>query len=146
MARYSVGWTKTFAVASGLISQLHTPASKDARVWEIGLWAGGTFATALEVQLTRPSAFGSAWTSGGTPQPDDTSAGSSTVLCDVAATAGTFTAGTNPFRRIFFPATPGVGVIWTFPAGLVIPTSAALALSTPTSSSDVFYGYYTYEE
>jgi hypothetical protein len=141
MARYSIGAQKVTTAAAGMICQLRTPSTADARVWELGIFA--VTAAAGEVGLIRPTAVGATFTSTAVGAPDDSKTGAGAVVVDTAATTAP-TIGTNYMRRIQLPATVGAGVIWTFPQGIVVPVSSSIALwqiSTVAVTYDIYWVY-----
>lgn len=137
MARWSVATSKTTGAAAGIIAELRTAAARDARIWEIGIFAES--AAAGTVVLVRSGGAGT--TPGGAvvPVPDDFSvtATASENLYTTYATEPTTV--TTPLRRIALPATIGAGVIWTFPEGIVVPVSAGLMIRQ-VSTVAVTYG------
>lgn len=142
MARYAFGIAKTTSTAAAAIASLSTTSSKDARVWEIGVFA--TTAAAGEVGIMRPGNTPATPSGGGVGVALDTSSGASvTTIANAWGTAPT--AGT-PFRRIQLPATIGAGVIWTFPQGLVVPTSAWLLIWQFSAVAVGYDCYFEYEE
>lgn len=145
MARYSVAWWVQ-GVSSQALAWLRSTASKDIRVWEIGIFAdSGTQLTAGPVGLGRPAAI-SATPTTLVPIADDSSAGNPAIL---AATGGS-TKPTSPatfMRRFGMPATLGAGIIWTFPQGLVVPTGPSeLVVWNIGTATHTFSGYFIYEE
>lgn len=142
MAMYGAGFTKTAPTVGTMIAQLRTAATRDVRVFEIGLFA--TTAVTADVGLIRASTVGATFTSV-TPQAEDASASAAVTLVDTAATTAP-TIGTNYLRRIQIPATIGAGIVWTFPRGLVIPISAGLLLWNVTGTGPALSGYFSYEE
>lgn len=142
MARYSVGFTKAAPAAGTFISQLRTPSTRDIRIWEVGCFC--STGVALSVGLIRSLTVGATFTTL-TPQADDTSAGTATVLCDTAITTQP-TIGTNYLRKAVLPATIGAGIIWTFPVGLVVPVSAGLLLWNFGGIGPAIEGYWAYDE
>jgi hypothetical protein len=143
MARYSIGFAKTTGAAAGLLAQLRTGTARDLRIFELGIFT--TTAVAGEVGLIRPSAVGATFTSTATGSPEDPSSAAGVAVVDtVAGTAPTI--GTNYMRRIQLPATIGAGVIWTFPTGLVVPTSGSIALWQLSAAAVGYDGYFSYDE
>jgi hypothetical protein len=55
------------------------------------------------------------------------------------------TAGTA-LRRMVLPATIGAGVIWTFPNGLVLPTSSFFVVWQFSALAVTYSVYFDYEE
>lgn len=136
MAIYSLGQrTTTFTATTAACIEWRSAASVRPKVLEIS-YISAT-ATAQSIGLGRPQAIGV------TPvnvlfQADDPS--------DPAATsAGSLSWATSPTVPLIFhrrwngAATIGVGIVWTFPRGLVIPVSSSLVLwnITTTVASDV---------
>lgn len=144
MARYSVGFTKAAPTTGTFISQLRTPSTRDIRVWEVGAFC--STAVALSVGLIRSLTLGATFTTV-TPVADDTSSGAAQTLCDTAITTQpTITANTY-LRKAVLPATIGAGIIWTFPTGLVVPTSAGLLLwNFGAGTGPAVEGYWTFDE
>lgn len=143
MARYSAGVSKTSAATANLwIGGLSTTSTKDARVWEIGVFL--ETAIAQTIQLFRQNAAGTTPTSV-TPVAEDASAGSASCTIQTAWTTPP-TAAAVPLRRIGLPATVGAGIIWTFPNGLVVPTSSSVNLFQVTGTATQYGFYFVYEE
>lgn len=142
MARYSIGWTKTTGAAAGIIGQLRTGSSRDARILEVGVFT--TTAVAGTVQLVRSTAVGTSPTSVGPGAAQDPVAGAGVLVVDTAATS--ITVATVPFRIGVFPATIGSGAIWTFPEGMVLPVSSGLSLWQTTTAAVGYSAYVSYEE
>lgn len=144
MARYEIGVSKTTGAAAGLLCQLRASATRDLRIWEIGVFS--VTAVAGEVGLIRPTAVGATFTSSGVGQAED-SAGATAALavCDTAATTAP-TIGANYMRRIMFPATIGAGVIWTFPEGITVPLSLSMALWQISAAAVTYDAYWVWDE
>lgn len=143
MSRYSLAATKTTGAAAGLLVQLRTGAARDLRVFEVGVFA--TTAVSGAVGLIRPTAVGAGLTSSGTGAPEDPTSSAGVAVIDTAAgTAPTI--GSTYLRQITLPATIGAGVIWTFPTGIVIPTSASLALWQTSAAAVGYAVYFAYDE
>jgi hypothetical protein len=136
MAISSLGLrTTTFTATTAANVEWRTPSSVRPRVLEIS-YISAT-ATVQSIGLGRPQAIGV------TPvnvafQIEDPA--------DVASVMnGSLSWATSPtvpliyFRRWNGAATIGVGIVWTFPRGLVIPISSSLVLwnITLTVASDV---------
>jgi hypothetical protein len=144
MAIYDVPFSIT-GVSASAIAWLRSTASKDMRVWEIGVWEESGTAAASVVGLGRPAAVSVSPTAL-VPQAQDTSAGAAACSASVAATTKP-TAPTNYMRRFGMPATLGAGIIWTYSRGLVIPTGPAeLVVFNIGAATCVFGGYFTYDE
>ena len=143
MARYEIGVTKTTAAAAGLLCQLRSGAARDIRVFEVGVFA--STAVSGEVALVRPSAVGATFTSSAVGAALDTASIAGVTVVDTAATTAP-TIGTNYMRRIVLPGSIGAGVIWTFPTGICIPTSGALALWQLSTLAVTYSVYFDYDE
>ena len=143
MARYGNSITKTTGAAAAAICTLSTNASRDARVFEVGIFA--STAVSGEVGLMRPG------NTPGTPSGgqvgaalDNVSGAGSAGLHNTWATTQP-TAGTG-MRRIVLPGTIGAGVIWTFPEGIVIPASGFLMLWQYSALAVTYSAYFHYDE
>lgn len=143
--RTSLSTQKASAAAAGAIVALRTGAARDIRVFEIGVSA--VTAVAGEVGLGRPAAAG---VTPGTPT-GPTAAGNAHDSASVVGTtlidASWGTAPTSPatfWRRFQLPGSIGAGVIWSFPGGIVVPTSATIVLwqfSTAAVTYDVYFDF-----
>jgi hypothetical protein len=142
MARYDVSATKTTA-AAGLIGQLRNGSARDARVFEVGIFA--STAVSGTVGLIRPSAVGATFTSTGPGAAHDPVVGAGVAVLDTAATTPP-TIGSVYMRQIVLPATIGAGIIWTFPDGIVVPTSGSLALWQISAAAVTYAMYFSYDE
>ena len=143
MARYEIGVTKTTGAAAGLLCQLRAGAARDIRLFEVGIFA--STAVSGEVALVRPTAVGATFTSSSVGAAlDPATIAGVTVVDLVAGTAPTI--GVNYMRRIVLPGSIGAGVIWTFPQGISIPTSAALALWQLSALAVTYSAYFDYDE
>lgn len=127
MAIYSLGVLTTGVTNATAAWEIRTSANVRARILEIGFTLNA--ATASIIGLGRPAAIGVTPTSPVDFQPEDP--GDPTVASQVqsALAWGTGpTVPTNFLRRVGLPATIGVGWVWTFPRGLVIPVSSSIIL------------------
>lgn len=136
MAIYSLAQrTTTFTATTAANVEWRSAAGVRPKVLEIS-YVSAT-ATAQSIGLGRPQAIGV------TPvnvlfQADDPADAAST-------TNGSLSWATSPTVPLIFhrrwngAATIGVGIVWTFPRGLVIPVSSSLVLwnITTTVASDV---------
>ena len=147
MARYSLAATKTTSAAAGMIVQLRTGSARDVRVYEVGVSA--STAASGTVALVRPTAVGATFTSVGPPAANnganDPTVGAGVAVIDTAATTAP-TIGSIYMRQIVLPATVGAGVIWTFPDGLVVPTSGSIALWQTSTAAVGYAVYFSYDE
>jgi hypothetical protein len=134
MAIYSLA-NRTTNVTSGQAAfELRTGGTLRAKVLEVDIFLAAT--TASTYGLGRPQAIG------GTPTtPVQVLAEDAADPAGSAQTALAWSVGpTIPsqfFRRISLPATVGTGVIWTFPRGLVIPSSNSIVLWNLASNGAV---------
>lgn len=121
MSRYTAAFAKTTTAAAGPICDIRTAAAKDVRVWEI--WVSLDTAVAGTVGLVRTTSAGT------TPGGDQVAVAEDFSNTRTVATHCYTTYATEPtqattyIRRSALPATIGAGVLWTFPEGIVIPTS-----------------------
>lgn len=121
--------TTNFTIAQSCY-ELRTPASVRARLLELSIVSAT--ATVQSLGLGRPGAIGV------TPvnvlfQTDDPGDPAS-VLNYSLSWATSPTAPTIYHRRWNGAATIGVGVVWTFPAGLVIPISSSIVVHNISAS------------
>jgi len=124
MGLYSAANTTPAAAAGAAYCTLHCVATERAYIREIGISLNA--ATASSVGLGRPANTPTATTSV-LGQAHDAAEGAATVNMDTAwGTAPT--APTIFMRRVVFPATAGVGLIWAFPPGseIIMPVSGWL--------------------
>lgn len=145
MGMYSISNTSVAAAAGAAYCTLHTVGTERAFLREIGISLNA--ATATSIGLIRPSNTPVATTSV-LGQAHDAAEGASTVNMDTAwSTAPTI--GTLYLRRVVFPATAGVGLIWAFPPGqeIVIPLSGWLVLwNFGGAGGSACSVYWTWEE
>jgi hypothetical protein len=121
VARYTVAFSKTTTAAAGPIGDIRTAAAKDIRVWEI--WVTAETAVAGTVGIVRSTNAGT--TPGGdqVSVPEDYS-NTRTVATHVYTTYATEpTQAAVYMRRCALAASVGAGALWTFPEGIVVPTS-----------------------
>lgn len=144
MATYSAAVSKASGAAAAWLLQLRTPTTKDARVWEVHVFA--ETAIAGTVGLIRALSIGATFTST-TPQAEDSSSAAALCTVDTAiTTAPTIAATPVYFRRTALPASIGSGIIWQFPRGLVVPVNSGL-LVWQLSAAAVTYGVtFVYDE
>jgi hypothetical protein len=146
MARYGVGATKTTAATANLwiAAPLVTTSSKVARIWEIGVFM--ETAAANTIQLFRQNAAGAGSPTNVAPVAEDTVSGAASCNLVTAYATTNPTAATVPIRRCSLPATIGAGIIWTFPAGLVIPVSSSVNLFQVAATACTYGIYVAYDE
>lgn len=125
MGRYAVAFSKTTGAAAGIICDIRTTTAKDVRLWEI--WVSAETAVAGTVGLVRSTGAGT------TPGGDTVPVVEDYSNTRTAATHCYTTYATEPtqaavyLRRCALSASVGSGCIWTFPEGIVIPTSTDTA-------------------
>lgn len=145
MPDYSISTTKTTGAAAAWQLQFRTGSARDARIWEIGLFT--TTAVAGTYTLDRSNTIGATFTSTAVGTMVDPNSGVGAAVVDTAASTAPTRAGTPaPFRQVVFPATVGSGVIWTFPRGLVVPTSGGLLIWQTTAAAVGLAFYIDYNE
>jgi hypothetical protein len=136
MAMYSLAQRTTNLTINQACVEWRSPATVRPRILEVGVvQATGT---AQSLGLGRPAAIGV------TPvnvlfQADDPGDPASTTNGSLSW-ATSPTAPTIYHRRWNSAATIGVGIIWTFPLGLVIPISSSIVVFNITASvaNDVY--------
>lgn len=128
MSRYSVAVAKTSAATPGWVLELRSGPSRDLRVFEVGVTTDTGSATTIG--LVRSASAGT--TPGGVvvPQPEDLAgaAAAEAVVNTTYATAPTVNA--VALRRYAMPAAVGSGILWSFPEGLVVPSSTFSAATS----------------
>jgi len=112
-------------------AELRTTAAVKCRVLETSLIQ--VTGTASSYGLGRPAAQGVTPATTSTFQRDD-SADPACVTTVSLTWATSPTAPTTYHRRWNSAATVGVGVVWTFPRGLIIPVSASLVTFNVTAT------------
>lgn len=145
MARYSAATSKASGAAAAWLFGLRCPSTKDARVFEIGVFAETAVAGTIGLRRTTTAGTGAATST--TPTADDTSAtAAGSVLLDTAFATAVPSSNATYMRRTALPAVIGAGVIWTFPQGLIVPVSGAIQIEQ-ISTAAVTYGFYVaYDE
>lgn len=127
MALTSLGVLTTGTASGAAAWEIRCGASARVRIMELGIFLNA--ATASIIGLGRPAAIGVTPTSPIDFPMEDPADIAVSGECQSALAWGTSpTSPTIFYRRIAFPATVGVGVIWTWPKGLVIPASGSLVL------------------
>lgn len=144
MARYENCIQKASGAAAGAVVSLRAAsASRDVRVFEIGISV--VTAVAGEIGIGRPANSPVATTSTAAGAPLDNVSGAGASLIDSAWSTAP-TAPTVPWRRFQFPATIGAGVIWTFPNGIVVPASGNLVVWQFSALAVTYDVYLSYDE
>lgn len=112
-------------------AELRTTASVKARVLETSvIQATGT---AQSLGFGRPAAQGVTPATTSTFQRDDTA--DPACVTTLSLTWGTSpTAPTTYHRRWNSAATIGVGIVWTFPRGVIVPVSSSLVIFNITTA------------
>lgn len=142
LARYGNSITKTTGAAAAPIATLGASSSRDLRVYEVGVFA--STAVSGDVGLMRPANTPAGGSGGQVGAALDTS-----FAAGLAATANAWTTAPTvgtAFRRAVLPATIGAGVIWSFPQGLVVPTSGFLVIWQFSAAAVTYACYLDYEE
>jgi hypothetical protein len=127
MARYAMSVLTTGTANAAAAWEIRTSANVRARLMEMGVFLNA--ATASLIGLGRPAAIGITPTTPVDFLPEDSA--DPTVASQVQSALAWATGPTAPaqfLRRIGLPAAIGNGVIWTWPAGLVIPVSSSIVL------------------
>lgn len=124
MSVYSIGRRTSGTTSGNAAFDVAAGAGVRPKIMEFGFFLGA--ATASTYGLNRPTAIGTRTSPVAllAEDPNDPASECDTAL--VWSVQPTF--ATDDLRRIGLPATIGVGVIWTFPKGLVIDVSKSLAL------------------
>lgn len=125
MTKYSAAYQKTTGAAAGIIGDIRTATAKDVRVWEI--WVTTETAVAGIVGIVR------ATNAGTTPGGDQVAVAEDYSNTRAVASHIYTTYATEPtqaavyMRRCALAASVGSGVLWSFPDGIVVPTSTDTA-------------------
>ena len=131
MSLASIGLRTSNVTISNAAAQLLCTAGAKCRVLEVSLCQ--VTGTASSYGLGRPAAAAVTPGTTSTFQRDDSA--DPACVTTVSLTYGTSpTAPTNYHRRWNSAATIGVGVVWTFPRGLIIPVSASLVVFNITAT------------
>lgn len=112
-------------------AEIRTTAAVKARMLELSLIQ--VTGTAQSLGLGRPAALGVTPGTTSTYQRDDSA--DPACVTTIAASWGTSpTAPTTYHRRWNSAATVGVGIVWTFPRGIIIPVSASVVVFNITTA------------
>jgi hypothetical protein len=141
MSIYSLARRGTATTSADVTWDVAASTGPRPKIMEIGVFLGA--ATASLYGLNRPTALGTrtspvALLAEDPGEPALT--GIALVDCAVAWSVQP-TDATESMRRIGFPATIGVGVIWTFPRGLIVDVSKSISLlnlATNSAAVDVY--------
>jgi hypothetical protein len=131
MAIYSLALRTTNVTINNAAVEVRASAANRPKLLELSYVSGA--ATAHSIGLGRPAAIGV------TPvnvlfQADDPGDPAS-VTNGALSWATSPTAPVIYMRRVNFAATVGVGIVWTFPRGLVIPVSSSVVLFNITAGA-----------
>lgn len=148
MPRYSIGFVSGAATTGAPIATIEAP-TRCLYVVEIGLFCNAATASAASLfRNTAGSEANSTATSAGQPFNPADVAGTG-VIGTAWSTAPTITAASR-IRRGQLPATIGAGLIWTFPAPIVIrngtKTDYLVLWNESGSTNSVLNGYVTWDE
>lgn len=140
MARTGIAVSKASGAAAGAVVALRAAnANRDARLFEISVFAGT--AVAGTVGIGRPASAGTSSASTGPiaqAMGYDNQALVGTAVVDTAWSSAP-TAPTIPWKRAVLPATIGAGVIWTFPDGIIVPANGGTIIVWQFSTAAVTY-------
>ena len=143
MALYSIGRLTTNVTSGAAAHTLITAATNRAALLEAGITAAT--AVALTFSLGRPAAVGVTPTSPVTLTAEDAGSPAGTVT-SALAWATSPTSPTIDMRRWNGPATIGVGVIFTFPRGVIIPISSNFVLQNLATNTGGAQSYFVVDE
>jgi hypothetical protein len=146
MPRTALASQKATTAAAGPIVALRASSSRDVRVFEVGVFIGS--AVSGTVGIGRPATAGTSSASVGPVAQgfayDNQNLVGTTVLDTTWSAAPTAPAA--PWRRAVLPGTIGAGVIWTFPSGIVIPTSGTIILWQFSTAVVTYECYFEFDE
>lgn len=133
MSRFSCAVKGVAATSGSTIATIHTGSTLRAFIYEIGINLNA--ATATSLGLIRPANSPSASTSVLGQNEDGSSGVAATVNVDTSwGTAPTITSQVY-LRRVHLAASQNVFLVWTWPYGLILPTSSYLVLWNGGSST-----------
>lgn len=131
MAIASLALRTSNATINQAPAQLLCTAGVKCRILELSLVQ--VTATASSYAIGRPAAIAVSPATTSTFQRDDSA--DPACVTTVSLTYGTSpTNPTIPHRRWNSAATVGVGIVWTFPRGIVVPVSGTFTVANITSS------------
>lgn len=135
MALYSLAQRGTATTSGNASHDVACSTGVRPRIMEWGLFLGA--ATASLYSLRRTSALGTRTTPTAlvAEEPGDPALAGINLVDSAIAFSAEPTEVTPKLRNIGLPATIGVGVIWTFPRGLVIANSLSLAIINDATNS-----------
>ena len=130
MPIYRLAQTSTSTTSGNAAADVATPTASGVkpRLMEYGLFLGA--ATASTFSLRRTTALGTRTTPTALipEDPDDIALTGTTLVDQAVAFSAEPTEAATKLASIGFPATIGVGVIWTFPRGIKIAAQLSLAV------------------
>lgn len=128
MAIYSIARNATATASGDSHFDVAAGAGLRPRIMELGIFLG--VATASVFGVNRPSAIGTRTTPVALlpEDPADPALTGITLIDAAIAWSAQPTDAAEDLRQIHLPATIGVGVIWTFPNGLVIDVSKSIQI------------------
>ena len=131
MSLASLGLRTSNLTITQASAELRTTAGVKCRVLELSLIQ--VTGTAQSLGLGRPGAQGVTPGTTSTFQRDDSA--DPACVTTISLTFGTSpTAPTTYLRRWNSAATIGVGIVWTFPRGVIVPVSASLVVFNVTTA------------
>jgi hypothetical protein len=137
MSLGSLAIQTTVVTSAAAAEDLKAPSTLRPKIMEVGINLAASTASTYGLGRAGNTPV---QTAGVTVLPEDPS---DTMASTVAVAWGTApTVPTNFFRRIGLAGTTGVGVIWTFPRGLVLAASAAMEiwnLATNSAATNVWW-------
>lgn len=142
MASYAIARRTTNVTSGASAHTLITAATDRAKLMEAGIFMAA--ATASTYSLGRPAANGVTATSPVTLLAEDAGDPAGTTQSALAWSTSP-TNPTNDLRRWAAPATIGVGVIFTFPRGIVVPISGNFVLQN-LATNGVVDSYFVVDE
>jgi len=143
MAIYSIGRATTNVTSGQAAHTLITAATDRGAILEAGLF--NITAAASTYSLGRPAAAGSTPTSPVALQAEDPGNPAATITSALAWGTSP-TSPTYDLRRINLPATIAVGVIFTFPRGIIIPISSNFVLQNLATNTGGVQSYFVVDE
>lgn len=127
-SRYEIGIAKAGVnTANTVVWQLRSPTRRTV-LYELGIFVDTAPTTAPQFVIARALTAGTSTTSTlGQALVPEAPAATATVD-SVWSAAPTFTTAGPFIRRMTLPVTAGSGIIWTFPEGLVVTSTATTGL------------------
>lgn len=134
MAIYSLALNSTVTTTGAAAMDILAASTNSPKIMEIGISLGAATASTYGIGRAANTPVQTSGIAVLAENPADP-----TGLSKLAVAWGTApTVPANFFRRIGLPSTVGAGVIWTFPRGLTVASSAAMELwNLATNSASV---------